>query len=113
EETLVEPCDAQADELAMAQATDSLAEATTLRVRGVRSSWAGLRTFAPDRVPVVGAEPDHPGWFWLAGQGGAGIKTAPAMADALASLVLGEAFPTSLTDLGLTAEHLSVVRLRG
>ncbi|MGA1074484.1 MAG: NAD(P)/FAD-dependent oxidoreductase [Ilumatobacteraceae bacterium] len=112
EETLVEPCDAQADELAMAQATDALAEATTLRVRGVRSSWAGLRTFTPDRVPVVGPDPDHPGWFWLAGQGGAGIKTAPAMAEALAALVLGEAFPTSLTDLGLTAEHLAADRFR-
>lgn len=112
EETLVEPCDAQADELAMAMATDELAEATTLRVRGVKSSWAGLRTFAPDRIPVLGEDPEHPGWFWLAGQGGAGIKTAPAMAEALATLVLGEPFPTSLSALGVTATTLAPERLR-
>jgi D-arginine dehydrogenase len=112
EETPSEPCDARADELAMAQATDSLAEATTLRVRGVRSSWAGLRTFTADRVPLVGEEPDHPGWFWLAGQGGAGIKTAPAMADTLASLVLDEPFPAALSSLGVTAAMLAPDRLR-
>jgi D-arginine dehydrogenase len=112
DETPSEPCDARADELAIAMAADALAEATTLTVRGVRSRWAGLRTFAPDRVPVVGEDPGHPGFFWLAGQGGAGIKTSPAMADALASLVLGEPFPTALTDLGVTAATLAPGRFR-
>lgn len=112
EETASEPCDARADDLAIAMAVDALGEATTLSVRGVRSTWAGLRTFAPDRVPVLGEDPDHPGFFWLAGQGGAGIKTAPAMADALAALVLGDAFPAPLADLGLEAATLAPARFR-
>jgi D-arginine dehydrogenase len=74
----------------VAMAVDALAEATTLEVRGVRSRWAGLRTFAGDRVPVVGEDPDHPGFYWLAGQGGAGIKTAPALAEIIAVLVLDD-----------------------
>jgi D-arginine dehydrogenase len=90
DETPVEPHDAVADELAVAMAVDALAEATTLEVRGVRSRWAGLRTFAGDRVPVVGEDPDHPGFYWLAGQGGAGIKTAPALAEIIAVLVLDD-----------------------
>lgn len=112
DETPSEPCDARADELAIAMATDALAEATTLTVRGVRAMWAGLRTFSPDRVPVVGEDPSHPGFYWLAGQGGAGIKTAPAMADVLASLVLGEQFPAALTDLGVTDATLAPDRFR-
>lgn len=112
EETASEPCDARPDELAIAMAVDALAEATTLSVRGVRSTWAGLRTFAPDRIPVVGEDPDHPGFFWLAGQGGAGIKTSPAMADALARLVLDEPFPTALTELGVGSDVLTPARFR-
>lgn len=112
DETPSEPCDARADELAIAMAVDALAEATTLEVRGVKSSWAGLRTFAPDRVPVVGEEPEHPGFFWLAGQGGAGIKTSPAMADVLASLVVDAPFPTVLTRLGVDPGVLGPARFR-
>jgi D-arginine dehydrogenase len=112
EETASAPCDARADELAIAMAVDALAEATTLQVRGVRSAWAGLRTFAPDRVPVVGEEPEHPGFFWLAGQGGAGIKTAPAMADVLAALVGDAPYPPTLTHLGVDAATLAPARFR-
>lgn len=112
DETSSEPCDARPDELAIAMAVDAIAEATTLAVRGVRSTWAGLRTFAPDRVPVLGEDPDHPGFFWLAGQGGAGIKTSPAMADAVAALVLGSPLPAELGELGLSAAELSPARLR-
>ena len=89
DETLSVPHDARADELAMGRAVDALAEATTLAVRGVRSKWAGLRTFAPDRVPVVGFDPRAPGFFWLAGQGGGGIKTAPALAELASARILG------------------------
>ena len=67
--------------------------ATELRVRGVRRTWAGLRTFAPDGVPVAGFDPDHPGFFWLAGQGGYGIKTAPALGQLTAALVTGQTPP--------------------
>ena len=77
DETPSEPCDARPEELDVAVALDRLAQATTLRPRDVRRAWAGLRTFSPDRSPVAGEDPDHRGFYWLAGQGGAGIKTAP------------------------------------
>lgn len=112
EETPTEPCDARADDMAIAMAVDALADATTLAVRGVKATWAGLRTFAPDRVPVVGEEPSAPGFFWLAGQGGAGIKTAPAMADVLAALVFDRPFPARLTALGIGPDAVGPGRLR-
>jgi D-arginine dehydrogenase len=71
-----------------------------------------LRTFAPDRVPVMGEDPTAPGFWWLAGQGGAGIKTAPAMAALLVAAIWGEPFPTGATAYGLTAEVLSPARFR-
>ena len=52
--------------------------------------WAGLRSFAPDRKPVYGFAPGHPGFFWCAGQGGFGIQTAPAAAKLAAALLLGQ-----------------------
>ena len=73
----------------------------------MRHSWAGLRVFAPDRVPVVGFDPDRPGFFWLAGQGGYGIQTAPAAARLAAALVRGQDVPADLADLGLAAAALS------
>jgi D-arginine dehydrogenase len=110
DESPSEPVDARPDELDVASALDALREATTLAPRSVRRAWAGLRTFAPDRVPVVGEDPDAPGFFWLAGQGGAGIKTAPALAACLAASVRGTAWPHSLTELGVTPAHLSPAR---
>ncbi len=112
EETPVEPHDARADELAMARAVDALDEATTLQVRGVTSRWAGLRTFAPDRLPVVGEDDDAPGFYWLAGPGGAGIKTAPTLAALLTALVIGRPLPDDLLAVGVRPEELSVARLR-
>jgi D-arginine dehydrogenase len=85
DETPSEPCDARADELDVAWAIEQVTQATDVPVRTVRSTWAGLRTFAPDRAPVLGEDPTAPGFWWLAGQGGAGIKTAPAMGAILAA----------------------------
>ena len=87
-----EPCDATADELDVAIALDTLREATTLPARSVRRAWAGLRTFSRDEVPVVGEEPAAPGFWWLVGQGGGGIKTAPALAAIMAAAILGPKF---------------------
>jgi D-arginine dehydrogenase len=112
DETPIEPCDAQADDLAIAMATDGMLEATTIRVRGVRNRWAGLRTFAVDRIPVVGEDPIAPGFHWLAGQGGAGIKTAPALAEVIFAAVTGAGLPRSLDRLGIQIEQLSPARLR-
>ncbi len=112
DETPTEPCDARADDLAIAMATDALWEATTIRVRGVRSTWAGLRTFATDRIPVVGEDPTAPGFYWLAGQGGAGIKTAPALAGVISALVTGADLPPSVTRFGIEVDQLSPERFR-
>ena len=97
---------AQPDEWDIATAIDRVTTATTLEVRRVRRSWAGLRTFAPDRAPVVGYAEDAPGFFWLAGQGGYGIQTAPAMATLAAALVSDRAVPAALTDFGVDAALL-------
>ena len=91
DETACEPCDARAEEIDVAIALDQLAAATEVPVRAVRRAWAGLRTFVPDRVPVLGEDPDALGFWWLVGQGGAGIKTAPAMAALLTSQIAGGA----------------------
>jgi D-arginine dehydrogenase len=89
------PCDARPDELDVALALDRLRAATTLPVRAVRRAWAGLRTFARDRVPVAGFDVDAEGFYWLVGQGGAGIKTAPALAALAAADITGEATPAA------------------
>jgi D-arginine dehydrogenase len=87
DETDTEPCDAQPEELDIAIAADRVEAATTLSIRRIAHSWAGLRTFAPDRTPVCGFDPKTEGFFWLAGQGGYGIQTAPALAELTARLI--------------------------
>ena len=87
---------------------------STSRTRAARSSigspaptWAGLRTFAPDRNPVFGWDDAAEGFLWMVGQGGCGIVTAPAAGAVAASLVAGEQLPTEVADRGLTAEQLA------
>lgn len=113
DETPSAPCDAVPDEIDLAIAVDRIERATTLDVRRMHSRWAGLRSFVADRTPVAGFAPDAPGFFWLAGQGGYGIQTAPALSRFAASQLLGQAMPTDLVDLGLTADSLSAARLQG
>jgi D-arginine dehydrogenase len=96
DETPVEPCDVQPEELDVAIAIDRLEKATGLTVARVRRKWAGLRSFAPDRAPVIGFDEAAPGFFWLAGQGGYGIQTAPAAAALAAALVRVEPRPPEL-----------------
>lgn len=87
DETPVPPCDVQPEELDIAEAIDRVEQATTLKVERIRKRWAGLRSFAPDRSPIIGFDQVVPGLFWLAGQGGYGIQTAPAAAKLAAALV--------------------------
>ncbi len=110
DETLTEPCDAQADELDMAIAVDRLEQATTLKVRSISSKWAGLRSFVEDRSPVVGYDREQPNFFWFAALGGYGIQTAPALSRLAASLVLGLPGPAKETDLGFMAKAISPLR---
>jgi len=76
----------------------------------VESAWAGLRSFVEDGLPVVGEDPDLAGFFWLCGQGGYGIQTAPAMSWLAAALLRGEAVPESLLAHGVDALQLSPAR---
>ena len=96
DETPSPPCDAQADEYDVALAAWRIEEVTTMSVRRVTHKWAGLRTFTPDRTPVAGFDPDVEGFFWLAGQGGYGLQTAPSMAQACECLIAGVSWPESL-----------------
>ena len=90
DECPVEPCDVKPREIDVATGIEAVNRATVLDVRSIRSTWAGLRTFAPDRMPVVGFDPEAEGFFWCAGQGGTGIQTSPAMAALTADLISGE-----------------------
>ena len=88
------PCaagDCAAEEIDVAIAIDRLQQVVDWRVERVERAWAGLRSFAPDRLPVYGPDPGDAGFFWYAGQGGFGIQTAPAAAKLAAALLLGEA----------------------
>lgn len=85
DETPSEPCDAAPDEIDVAVAIDRLQQVVDWPVAAVERKWAGLRSFAPDRLPVFGADPQQPGFVWCAGQGGFGIQTSPAIAALLAA----------------------------
>ena len=112
DETPLDPCDAQPEELDVALALERVRDASGLPLRSVRRAWAGLRTFAADRIPVLGEDPAAPGFWWLAGQGGAGIKTAPAMARLLAIAMDGGPFPSQALELGVSPDVLSPARFR-
>jgi D-arginine dehydrogenase len=101
-----EPSDAQPDEMEVALAAHRMEERTVVRVERIHSRWAGLRTFTPDRHPAVGFAPDAEGFFWLAGQGGFGLQTSPAMARVATSLILGSEWPMA----DVSVEELSPAR---
>lgn len=85
----VEPHDAWADDMVLAEGLHRFEQAVTVAVTRVEHSWAGLRTFAADASPVVGFAPGAEGFLWLAGQGGYGVQTSPALAALAADLVAG------------------------
>jgi D-arginine dehydrogenase len=87
DETETAPCDAAAEEIDVATAVDRFQSVVDWPVEAVERSWAGLRSFAPDRLPVFGFD-SVPGFFWCAGQGGFGIQTSPAAAKLCAALLL-------------------------
>lgn len=89
DETLSVPCDAQADDMDLAEAVDRFERATTIQVKRLVGQWAGLRSFVADGSPVVGFDPLVPGFFWLAALGGYGIQTAPALSLLAASWASG------------------------
>jgi D-arginine dehydrogenase len=112
EENPAEPGDPRVDELDVAMAIERINQATTLDIRSVRSAWCGLRTFAPDRVMVIGTDPTVSGFVWLVGQGGTGIQTAPAAGRLAAAAALGEPVPADLLERGVDVVALGPGRLR-
>ena len=112
DETPTAPCDAYPDEMDLAVAVERVQEVADIPVRRIAHSWAGLRTFAPDRTPVVGYDDQAPGFFWLAGQGGYGIQTSPALSRLAADLVRGSPAPADLTARGFNGEDVAPSRFR-
>jgi D-arginine dehydrogenase len=112
DQTPSDPCDAAADELDVAICIDRIQAAADLPVRRVVRAWAGLRSFVPDRSPVIGFDDAAPGFFWLAAQGGYGVQTAPAAARAAAALARGQALPEDIAAGGVAAAALAPARLR-
>lgn len=82
-------CDAQPEEFDLAVAADRFQQLTTIEVRRLSHSWAGLRSFLPDECPAAGFDPQVEGFFWLVGQGGFGIQTAPYLSEVAATLLEG------------------------
>ena len=111
DETPVEPQDIQTDDFEIAVLVDWLEQQTTLKVRRIGHSWAGLRSFVTDEAPVVGFDADIPGFFWLAGQGGFGIMMSPALAELSAALIAGNSYPRTFERAGLKPSDFSPVRL--
>jgi D-arginine dehydrogenase len=104
------PGDVYADDLMVATGIERIEAVLDLEVRRVGHSWAGLRTFAPDRNPVIGFDTRVPALLWCAGQGGYGIQSAPACAQLAAALARGEAVPPPIAAEGVTAEAVSPAR---
>ncbi|RIK93244.1 MAG: FAD-dependent oxidoreductase [Proteobacteria bacterium] len=102
--TPMEPQDVQPDEMDVANAVHRLEAAFDLAVERVERKWAGLRTFAPDETPVVGADPMVPNFYWFVGQGGFGMQTAPALSALIEGLVIDGQAPASLQAFGVEAD---------
>ncbi len=112
DETPSPPCDARPDELDMALAVDRIERATVMRIGRILNRWAGLRSFVADNSPVAGFDDAADGFFWLAGQGGYGIQTAPGLGRTVAALARGKPIPADLQDLGVKEMDLAPHRLR-
>lgn len=111
DETPSSPCDAQPEELDIAICVDRIETAFDIQVRRIENKWAGLRSFVADKCPVVGYDPHIRGFFWLAGQGGYGIQTAPALARVAAALASGRAVPGEVADQGFDPAAIAPARL--
>src|SRR5277367_733844 len=112
DETPSPPCDAQPDDYDVALAIERIEAATRLEIERPLSTWAGLRTFTADRTPVVGFDPGVQGFYWLAGQGGYGIQTAPALAKLAAAQITGTNVPLQFAAAGVDTADLTPARLR-
>ncbi len=111
DQTPSDPCDAAAEELDKAIAADRVEQATSLAIRRISHSWAGLRSFVADELPVIGRAAGAPGFVWVAGQGGAGFQTSPALSRIAAAAALGLPLPADCAEAGLSFATFSPARL--
>jgi len=112
DEDPVEPHDVWAEDMVIAEGLDRYGQAVTTPITRVEHSWAGMRTFALDRTPVVGFAADAEGFFWLAGQGGYGMQTAPALSQFAADLCLGRLSPLGPSVLDALSPGRAVLNLQ-
>lgn len=112
DQTPVEPQDIRHEEIDVAMAIDRIQDVTTMQIRHVKTAWAGLRSFVADNVPVVGFDNEAAGFFWLAGQGGYGIMTSPAMSRLTAGLITSDSIPADIAAHGISRQELEPGRLR-
>lgn len=110
DETPVPPSDSYPEDLDIAVCLDRISRSFDIENPRPLSTWSGLRTFAPDRAPVCGWDPEMPGFYWLAGQGGYGVQTAPALAQIAADDILGHQGETRINIPGVDASVLSPAR---
>lgn len=110
DETPTDPCDAQPEEIDIAICADRIESRTRLQIKRIVRSWAGLRSFAPDRTPVIGYDPQVEGFFWLAGLGGYGVQTSPALSEVAAALALRQDIPSHILDEGFDPAAVSPQR---
>ncbi len=101
------PCDVQPDELDIAICVDRIEKVFDIRVARIESPWAGLRSFVADKSPVAGFSNSVDGFYWLAGQGGYGIQSAPALAQYACAEILGQSVPEHIL-----AERLDPEKIR-
>jgi len=107
-----EPCDAKPPEIDIALGIERVNGLSSLAIRSVNNTWAGLRTFTQDGTPVAGFDADHDRFLWLVGQGGYGIMTSPAMGELAASLLSTGRMPERLAEFGISEDSLSPSRFR-
>lgn len=100
DETPCDPCDVQPDEMDVAICADRIMTAFDLDIRRIENKWAGLRSFVADKEPVIGFSKCTAGFFWMAGQGGYGIQSAPAAANLATALMQGKKIPDYISNTG-------------
>jgi D-arginine dehydrogenase len=112
DETPSEPCDAQPEEIDIAECVERVEAATNLKVERIRRKWAGLRCFVADKCPVLGPDDRVAGFHWAAAPGGYGIMTSPAVGRIVAGLVRQTGLPADIAAMGVTPDEMAPARLR-
>lgn len=104
------PQDVQPDEMDIAIIADRIQRETTIPIRRISHSWAGLRSFVADESPVLGYDSTADNFVWHAGQGGYGIMMAPSLARAVAALCRNGTLPDDFSSSGMDVASLSPLR---